>query len=77
MLDWIPMHGQSIEERFLNSVLSSDEMILFNVFDAFSCHCLISFVEPKYSHFVIFTRCELFARIRHILVCVKYTYGQF
>ena len=27
--------------------------------------------------FVFFTRCELFARIRHILVCVKYTYDQF
>ena len=25
----------------------------------------------------IFTRCELFARIRHILVCVKYMYDQF
>ena len=46
MLDWIPVHEQSIEERFLNTVLSSDEIILFNVFNVFSCHCLISFVEP-------------------------------
>ena len=36
-----------------------------------------SYVEPYYSHFVFFIRCELFARIRHILVCVKYTFDQF
>ena len=35
-----------------------------------------STVEPQYSHFVFFTRCELFAWICHILVCVKYTYDQ-
>ena len=30
-----------------------------------------STIEPLYSHFVLFTRCVLFARIRHIWECVN------